>query len=302
MNALESSPRRHRLIATAAMIGSAACWGGATVMSRDLLYQFQSSSLLVIQLAASVVALMLLAARHRPWRYVTASLGKVSLTGILEPGLAYSIGLWGLSLTSAGSASIIGSSEPIFIIVLAWMLSGGLPSRRLLSCVLAAMAGLLLVSWDALTAGGTSTLGGNLLIVLGTVFAAAYVVLSARFATQFPAAILAGGQQLIGLACAVALFLTVKAAGAPATHGPQVAWSLILYAAASGVVQYALAFWLYLLGLRYFSASAASLWLALIPVFGVGGAYFWLHEIPTAPMLLGTVLIIGAVYMGRMER
>jgi drug/metabolite transporter (DMT)-like permease len=226
----------------------------------------------------------------------------VSLTGILEPGLAYSVGLWGLSLTSAGSASIIGSTEPVFIIVLAWMLSGGTPSRRLMLCVLTAMAGLLLVSWNAVAAGGTSTLSGNMLVVLGTLFAAGYVVLSARFASRFPAAVLAGGQQLIGLACAVGIFLVVKALGAPDTPGPETAWSLVLYAAASGVVQYALAFWFYLIGLRYFSASAASLWLALIPVFGVGGAYFWLHEIPTMPMLMGTVLIIGAVYMGRLEK
>lgn len=284
------------------MIGSAACWGGATVMSRDLLYRFESSSLLVIQLAASVIALIMLAAPHRPWKYLTASLGKVSLTGILEPGLAYSIGLWGLSLTTAGSASIIGSTEPVFIIMLAWMLSGGSPSRRLMLCVLTAMAGLLLVSWNAVAAGGTSTLSGNMLVVLGTLFAAAYVVLSARFASMFPAAVLAGGQQLVGLACAVAIYVIVKSFGAPAAQGGAIEWSMVLYAAMSGVVQYALAFWLYLIGLQYFSASAASLWLALIPVFGVGGAYFWLHEVPTLPMLMGTVLIIGAVYMGRMEK
>jgi len=73
-------------------------------------------------------------------------------------------------------------------------------------------------------------------------------------------------------------------------------------AALSGVVQYALAFWLYLVGLKHLSANAAALWLTLIPVFGVTGAYFWLGEIPTLPMLLGMALILAAVNAGRREQ
>jgi len=76
----------------------------------------------------------------------------------------------------------------------------------------------------------------------------------------------------------------------------------LLYAALSGVVQYALAFWLYLIGLKTLSAGAAALWLTLIPIFGVSGAYLWLGEIPTVPMLLGMALILGAVNAGRREQ
>lgn len=290
-----------RLIATAAMIGSAACWGGATVMSRDLLAHFAAPALLLIQLSASVTVLLLLALRHRPLQYLSGALGRASLAGILEPGLAYSVGLWGLSMTSAGSASIIGSAEPVFIVLLAWLLAGGRPSRRLVLCIATASAGLLLVSQDAAGGGGGKSLPGDLLIVLATLFAAAYVVLSARAAEHFPPAVLAGGQQVVGLACALAIYLAGRGYGVVAEL-PAVGWQLMLYAALSGVVQYAMAFWLYLVGLRYLSASAAGLWLTLIPVFGVGGAWLALREAPTLPMLLGMVLIIGAVWQGRRER
>lgn len=295
------SPVPGRLLAIAAMIGSAACWGGATVMSRDLLAHIQAPTLLVIQLAASVAVLMLMAIPHRPLQYVSPSLGRISLTGILEPGLAYSIGLWGLSLTSAGSASIIGSTEPVFIILLAWLVSRGAPSGKLVLCVSIAIAGLLLVSYEPTHEGETRSLVGNVLIVLSTMFAASYVVLSAKFAHRFPAAVLAGSQQLVGLMCAIAIYLTGRLTGFIGPESTELTSRLVVYAAASGVVQYAMAFWLYLIGLRYLSAGAAGLWLTLIPVFGVSGAYLWLHEVPTLPMLMGMVLVIAAVYLGRRE-
>jgi drug/metabolite transporter (DMT)-like permease len=296
------SPAHGRVLAIAAMIGSAACWGGATVMSRDLLVHIQAPTLLVIQLAASVAALLLLAIPHRPLQYVSASLGRISLTGILEPGLAYSVGLWGLSLTSASSASIIGSTEPVFIILLAWLVSRGAPSRKLMVCVSIAVAGLLLVSYGPTHDGETKSLIGNALIVLSTMFAASYVVLSAKFADRYPAAVLAGSQQLVGLVCATSIYLVGRISGLIDPESSELTFRLVAYAAASGIVQYAMAFWLYLIGLKYLSAGAAGLWLTLIPVFGVSGAYLWLHEVPTLTMLMGMALVIVAVYLGRREK
>jgi drug/metabolite transporter (DMT)-like permease len=302
MNLAIESPAHGRLLAIAAMIGSAACWGGATVMSRDLLGHIQAPTLLVIQLTASVAALLLLAIPHRPLQYVSASLGRISLTGILEPGLAYSVGLWGLSLTSASSATIIGSTEPVFIILLAWLVSGGAPSRKLMVCVAIAVAGLLLVSYEPTHEGETRSLVGNMLIVVSTMFAASYVVLSARFAERYPAAVLAGSQQLVGLVCATTIYLVGRISGLIGPESSELTFGLVAYAAASGVIQYAMAFWLYLIGLKYLSAGAAGLWLTLIPVFGVSGAFVWLHEVPTLTMLAGMVLVIAAVYLGRREK
>ena len=290
------------IIAILAMIGSAACWGGATVMSRDLLDDFAAPTLLVVQLTASVITLILLSIPHRPWQYVSPTLGKASLTGILEPGLTYSVGLWGLSLTSAGSASIIGSTEPVFIVLIAWFLFGSRPSRKLAICILIAVLGLLLVSHDSSAGNTNKSLTGDLLIVLATLFAASYVVFSAKWADQFPAAVLASAQQLIGLSCAVAIYVVALMTGVISQTPSDLSWGALIYASVSGIVQYALAFWLYLIGLKYLSPGTAGLWLTLIPVFGVAGAYFWLGEIPTVMMLLGMGVIVAAVILGRLEK
>jgi len=148
-------------------------------------------------------------------------MAKASLTGLLEPGLTCSIGLWGLRLTSAASAAIISSTEPVFIVLLAWLLFGNKPSVKLALCILVAVAGLLLVSADSASTQTGSHFSGDLLVVVSTLFAA---------------------------------------------------------------------------------SDAAGLWLTLIPVFGVTGAYVWLGERPTVLMLLGMGLIVGAVITGRLER
>lgn len=82
---------------------------------------------------------------------------------------------------------------------------------------------------------------------------------------------------------------------------PPGAWFLVL---ASGVVQYALAFWLYLIGLRVFSIGAAGLFLTLIPVFGAGGAVLFLGERLSPNELAGCGIVIAAVLAGarRAER
>jgi len=294
--------KRNRIIAISAMIGSAACWGGATVMSRDLLDHFLAPTLLVVQLTASVLVLLLISLRHYPWQYFSVPMAKASLTGLLEPGLTYSIGLWGLNLTSAASASIIGSTEPIFIVLLAWLIFKNKPSNKLLVCILVAVLGLLLVSSDSLTTKIEKNIFGDMLIVLSTVFAASYVVFSAKWADKFPAAVLASGQQIVGLLYAVVVYMAAQTIEATNQTILFLSWNILIYGAVSGIVQYALAFWLYLIGLKHLTPSAAGLWLTLVPMFGIAGAYFWLDEVPTLPMLLGMLLIVGSVIAGRLER
>lgn len=295
------SPSRGKPIAIAAMIGSAACWGLATVMSRDLLDSMAPMTLLVVQLAASVTVLLLMAARNRPHLYRGKGLGAAAAIGILEPGLTYAVGLAGLALTTAGKASVISASEPVLIVLMSWLLFRRRPSRRLLLCIALAVAGVLMVSGDGYLEMGGSEVLGDILIVLATLFAATYVVLSARVASDFPPATLASSQQLVGLAFALVVYFGVRSATADAASITDIPIHVLAYAAVSGLVQYALAFWLYLIGLRSLSASAAGLWLTLVPVFGLFGAYIVLGEVPTVIMLVGAVLIVAAVVAGRSE-
>ena len=276
------------------MLGSAACWGLATVMSRDLLSSMSSARLLVLQLAGSVLFLLVLSAPAFPWRYRDRRLARGALIGVLEPGLAYAVGLIGLSMTTAGNASVIGATEPMLIVLVAWVWLREAPGARLLAAIAVAVGGVALTSWAGSPGHGEAAPAGDALIVLATLFAASYVVLSSRFAPDFPAATLAAAQQIVGLCFAIALFAGVSAAGLGHGSFADLSPGLLAYAALSGVAQYALAFWLYLIGLKSLPASAAGLWLTMVPVFGLFGAWVWLGEVPSVLTLAGAALIVAA--------
>ena len=78
---------------------------------------------------------------------------------------------------------------------------------------------------------------------------------------------------------------------------PPVPLSMVLLAIVSGIIQYALAFWLYLIALQKLSASIASFYLTLIPLFGVGGAYVILGEQLTFWQWIGALCILAAVVL-----
>jgi drug/metabolite transporter (DMT)-like permease len=84
----------------AAMLGSAACWGGATVMTKGALAAFDPFFLLVIQLGASVCALWLGVALTVARFPAKRQIAVAGLTGVFEPGLAYAVGVPGLVILS----------------------------------------------------------------------------------------------------------------------------------------------------------------------------------------------------------
>ena len=275
------------------MVGSAAAWGMGTVMSKHSLDLLPPMPLLAMQLAASIAVLWLLTLlRHpraiRSWRDLRAG-----WTGILEPGLAYALGISGLALTSASSASLIFVTEPIFIIIISVLFLREKVRPVVWGTVTLVVIGTLLVSGDD-AGGGAQSIAGDLLLVLSTASAALYVIFSRRSVETMPPLPLAALQQSAGLGVALAL-LVVGFGGTGGFSLASVRAGTWAWAMLTGVVQYALAFSLYLTALRDLRASQAALFLTLIPVFGVGGAALFLGETMTTIQLVGAGLIIGAL-------
>jgi drug/metabolite transporter (DMT)-like permease len=106
-----------------------------------------------------------------------------------------------------------------------------------------------------------------------------------------PPALLAALQHTCGLVIVCTLTL-IQGEFAITAMPPLSVW---LMAAFSGMMQYALAFVLYLTALRYVSAGKSALFLLLIPVFGVVSAMLFLGETLTLGQALGGMLIIGAL-------
>ena len=280
--------------AVMAMVLSAACWGLATVMTKGVLSVVPPFLMLAIQLTASVAFLWLAVAIAQQKAHLNRRSTRLVLSGVLEPGLSYSDGIPGLAITTAADASVIGATETALVTLFAWVMLGERLKLHLLFLIAVAMAGVILITATAAEGVGGGSVTGNLLILLGTVFAALYAVSSRVLVADIPPLLLAATQQTVGFAFVLTLLVIAwlfRLEHLPESIPPQ----LIILALASGLVQYALAFWFYLIGLQALRAGTAAAILTLVPVFGIGGAMAFLGENLAPLQWLGCAIVIGSV-------
>lgn len=76
---------------------------------------------------------------------------------------------------------------------------------------------------------------------------------------------------------------------------PQLGFDGLLLAALSGVVNYAVPFWLYLSALTHLPVARAATYLTLIPVFGVFGSVVLLGERIGWLDIIGSGIVVGAL-------
>jgi hypothetical protein len=117
------------------LVCASALWAVATVISKKLLTSVPPITLLVVQLAPSVLLLWFLTILKGGLRPRRRSLAPLALIGVLNPGLAYTLSMLGLTRTTANDATLVWAAEPIVIVALAWLLLLREPvTRRLPEC------------------------------------------------------------------------------------------------------------------------------------------------------------------------
>lgn len=276
------------------MVLAAACWGAGTVLSRGALGYFRPLTLLVVQLFASLTLLWALIAVQRSQVPLRRETLRLALTGLLNPGLAYTFSLLGLALTTASMSALLWAVEPILILGLAWLVLRERLGRSLLACSLLAITGVFLVMGTGSGTSNPGSLVGNLLTLAGVLCCALYVTLTRQAVASLDPLPLVAVQQTVAFAWALLIWPFEMRRGALAGLAtiPPDGW---LWAVASGVVYYALAFWFFIFGLKEMPASLAGLFLNLIPIFAVGGATIFLGERLATAQWAGAALVLVAV-------
>lgn len=275
-----------------ALILAAAAWGTGTVVSKHAVAEFPPLTLLSIQLTASVIVLVGL----MRWRGIAlvdpAASPLLGRFGILNPGLAYALSLIGLTQISASLSVLLWALEPILILLLAALVLGERVRRTVPALSVVAVTGMLLVAYQPDTAGSALGIG---LTVAGVVCCAVYTVVTRRWiGTSDGTAPVVLAQQahalVVGLVVVGGLW-ALGGAVAPASV------SLLGWASAigSGVLYYAIAYWLYLSALRDVPASLAAASFYLVPAFGLGASYLALGERLSAGQWLGILVVTVAV-------
>ncbi|HET7727879.1 MAG TPA: DMT family transporter [Candidatus Limnocylindrales bacterium] len=281
---------RHR--ASLSLVLAAACWGLGTVVSKRAVGEVAPLTLLVVQLGASVVllgAVSRLRRRSSPLPDVPPALARL---GLLNPGLAYALGLIGLTQISASLSVLLWAAEPVLILALAAVVLRERVGPGFVGLSAAAVAGMLLVVYEP---GTTGSLPGIVISLAGVLCCAVYTVATRRWLAGADGTFeVVVAQQAYALLFALAALVLVQLVAPTAGLGDvtPVGW---LSAVGSGILYYGLAYVLYLDGLRQTTASSAAASFYLIPVFGVVGAMVGLGERLGPLEWLGAGVIIGAV-------
>ena len=277
---------------TLALILAAGSWGLGTVVSKRAVAEIPPLTLLPIQLAASLVVLVvLMRARRAPLADQGASpiLGRL---GILNPGIAYGLSLLGLAHLDASLSVLLWALEPILILVLAaWFLSERVgPLVLLLSVV--AIGGIVVVAYQPGAAGNPLGVG---LTVAGVLCCAVYTIVARRWiGTSDGTAAVVVSQQAHALVVTTGLAVVLWVVGGGLLPGPisALGWASAI---GSGVLYYGVAYWLYLSALRTVPAPLAAASFYLVPVFGITASIVLLGERLDPGQWLGVVVVALAV-------
>jgi drug/metabolite transporter (DMT)-like permease len=243
---------------------AAASWGVATVISKRAVEEIPPFTLLPLQLAVSVAVLaVLMRASGMPLRGSPPILARL---GVLNPGIAYALGLAGLTWITASLSVLLWALEPLLILLLAGLFLREGITPRLVALSLVAAAGMVLI---VVTPASDGEWPGVVLSVAGIACCAGYTIIARRFvATSDSTAQVVLAQQVYALGFSIVVGAAVGLIGVtvwPTSVSPLA----VVSAAASGVLYYAAAYWLYLTALRTVPASLAASSFFLIPVFGV---------------------------------
>lgn len=240
--------------------------------------------------------------RWKPRGYRLKDQIRRATLGILEPGLTYALGTIGLSLTSASNTALISVTEPLAVIVLATFILKEKITLARLCMVLIGCAGAVLIAGNAAFSSdwasilNSQELLGNLLVFAGLCAAALCVVLTQRSISYAEPLTLTASQQTASLVYVVLPLLVVAAITQESAIWGRLSLMQWVLMGLSGIVQYALSFWLYWIGAKHSTASVASLCFLLIPVFGVGGSLLFLGEQLSVLQIVGAALILVAVF------
>lgn len=264
----------------------AAIWGGSFLFMRIAVPQFGPLPLMAVRCGVGAAVLLPLLVVQGGLAPLRARPGAFALVGLLNSALPFALfGYATLSLT-AGFASLLNATVPMFAALVAFLWLGEAPGRRRLAGLAVGFAGVLV-----LVAGrGSIAPGGDLAAVLAALVAAlSYGVAAAqarRSMTGTPSLALAAGSQ-VGATAVLAL---PAALTWPASSPDTSAWAAAL---ALGAVCTGLAYLLYFRLLTRVGATTATAVTFLVPVFGILWGALFLGERPTATMVAGGIVILA---------
>lgn len=228
-------------------------------------------------------------------RHLAAVLG----LGVLGNVVYQLFFIHGVAGTSAGNASLLLSTTPVWTVILST-----LTGQEVLSGAVWAGVGATVVGMVLLVLGGAgvsftgASLRGDLLMVTSALAWAAYTVGSRPLVQRYGAMPVTAWTLWAGTPWLVLLGLPGLARLPRGTLGPAV-WIAIVYA---GVLAISVAYLLWNQGIRRLGNARTAVYTNLVPVVALAAAWIGLRERPTALQLGGAAVILVGLTLTRLGR
>jgi drug/metabolite transporter (DMT)-like permease len=294
--------KRAQLSSTAAALLVAlviVCWGVNWPVGKILLRDVPPLWIVALRSAVGTVTLLAICLARR--RLVLPRLGDIPV--VLSVGLlhmtAFSVLVsLGMQHVSAGRSVVLAYTTPLWVVPGAWLfLDEKFTAVRLFGVALGLTGLLLIFSPQAFDWSDRQTVLGNGLVMLAALCWAGSILYVRAHTWLTPPFELTFWQALLATCVLTPLALLFEGA-------PSFAWTprvllLLLY---GGVFGIAVAYWAFTTVNRALPATATSLGLLGVPVFGIVCAALALSETMSAVLLAAMALILGGIVVGTIRR
>ncbi|OGR84950.1 MAG: hypothetical protein A2901_02860 [Elusimicrobia bacterium RIFCSPLOWO2_01_FULL_54_10] len=263
----------------------AALWGGSFLFMRQAVPEFGPIALIAVRVLIASLFLLPFVLVQRGTADLRGNLRKIFFLGVFNYALPFCLLAYTTRHVTAGFASIINSTAPLFTALVGWVwLKNKLTPVQLIGIILG-FGGVLILSWGNIS---FKPEGGALAVVAGLAATFCYGI-----ATIYTKEKLQGIPPLPltawGLASAAVLLAPLLFFVYPATTPSPGAWHAVVML---GLLSTSLAFILFFRLLARWGATRAIAVGFLIPVFGVLWGRIFLGEPITLQMLLGGAVIL----------
>lgn len=273
----------------------AAIWGvnfsvvkyGTTVMS-PIVYN-------TLRMLLGCVVLLALALTRTQRRANPKDRWRLMSLGVLGHCVYQLLFVYGISMTRAGTASLVVAASPAAIALVARASGHERLPMRAVAGIAISIAGVILVLGGTISADGARHLVGDLLIlgavVVWAIYATALVPLTQRVSsTEAAAWTLVGGVVPLTLIAMPALLRTAWGEVTPLT------WLAVLY---SGLLAMVVAYLVWYRGVREIGPTRTAMFTNLQPLVALSIAWVLLGEVPTVFQGAGAAGVLGGLFLAR---
>jgi drug/metabolite transporter (DMT)-like permease len=271
-------------------------WGANLSVIKVALREFPAQSFNALRLILAAAAFLAYVARLAPGTrgIARADWGRVVLLGVIGGTLYQLLFLAGVPRTSVANSGLIFGLSPVVIS----LLSAAVGHERLGWTRWAGGALSVVGLYFVVGVGATlsvNSLSGDALVFAGMLCWAVYSVGSRPLLGRYSPTVLTAWTTTIG----TALYLIAAVPALAATNWPGVSWLSWFLMAASSLLCLVLAYVIWYTGVQRLGATRTANYSNLTPIAAMIIGWLWLGEPITAAQSIGTVAILGGVFLTR---